>query len=68
MLLLYLKRSILPLSLTIHLSLFLSAVGKFLVKVVYKHLFNCVCDQEILSALQPGFIPGDSTVNQLRHV
>ena len=43
----------------------LSAVGKVLEKVVHKHLFNYIRDHEILSALQSGFIPGDSTVNQL---
>ena len=43
----------------------LSAVGKVLGKVVHKHLFNYIRDHEILSALQLGFIPGDSTVNQL---
>ena len=43
----------------------LSAVGKVLEKVVRKHLFNNIRDLEILSALQSGFIPGDSTVNQL---
>ena len=43
----------------------LSAVGKVLEKVVHKHLFNYICDHKILSALQSGFIPGDSTVNQL---
>ena len=43
----------------------LSAVGKVLEKVVHKHLFNYIRDHEILSALQLGFIPGDSTVNQL---
>ena len=37
----------------------LSAVGKVLEKVVHKHLFNYICDHEILSALQSGFIPGD---------
>ena len=43
----------------------LSAVGKVLEKVVHKHLFNYIRDHEILSALQSGFIPGDSTINQL---
>ena len=43
----------------------LSAVGKVLEKIVHKHLFNFVRDHELLSALQSGFIPGDSTVNQL---
>ena len=43
----------------------LSAVVKVLEKVVHKHLFNHIRDHEILSALLSGFIPGDSTVNQL---
>ena len=47
-----------------HISL-LSAVGKVLEKVVHKHSFNYIRDYEILSALQSGFNPGDSTVNQL---
>ena len=40
-------------------------MGKVLEKIVHKHLFNFVRDHELLSALQSGFIPGDSTVNQL---
>ena len=43
----------------------LSAVGKVLEKIVHKHLFNFVREHDLLSALQSGFIPGDSTVNQL---
>ena len=43
----------------------LSAVGKVLETIVHKHLFNYVRDHDILSALQSGFTPGDSTVNQL---
>ena len=43
----------------------LSAVGKVLEKVVHKHLFNYVRDHDILTAMQSGFIPGDSTANQL---
>lgn len=34
-------------------------------KIVPKHLFNFNRDHNILSALQLGFVPGDSTVNQL---
>ena len=40
-------------------------MGKVQEKVVHKHLFNYIRDHEILSALESGFIPGDSTVNQL---
>ena len=43
----------------------LNAVGKVLEKVLHKHLFNYIRDHEILSALQSGLNPGDSTVNQL---
>ena len=40
-------------------------MGKVLEKNVHKHLFNYIRDHESLPALQSGFIPGDSTVNQL---
>ena len=43
----------------------LSAEGKVLENIVHKHLFNYVRDHDILSALQSGFTPGDSTVNRL---
>ena len=46
----------------------LSAVAKVLEKIVHKHLFNFVRDHDLLSALQSGFIPGDSTVNQLTDI
>ena len=34
-------------------------------RLVFKHLFNHLRDNNILTPLQSGFIPGDSTVNQL---
>ena len=34
-------------------------------KIVHKHVFNFCRDNSILTALQSGFVPGDSTVNQL---
>ena len=34
-------------------------------RVVFKHLYNHLHENQILSPLQSGFIPGDSTVNQL---
>ena len=43
----------------------LSTIGKVLEKIVHKNLFNFIRDHEILTTLQSGFIPGDSTVNQL---
>ena len=36
--------------------------------ILHKHLFNYVRDQDILTASQSGFIPGDSTVNQLTDI
>lgn len=43
----------------------LSAVGKVLEKLVHKYVFNFFRDNEIITTLQSGFVPGDSTVNQL---
>ena len=43
----------------------LSAVGKVLEKLVHKHVFNFCRDNALISSLQSGFVPGDSTVNQL---
>ena len=43
----------------------LSKVGKVLEKITHKHLFNFIRDNNILTTLQSGFIPGDSTINQL---
>ena len=34
-------------------------------KIVQKHVFNFCRDNSILTALQSGFVPGNSTVNQL---
>ena len=35
---------------------------------MFKHLFNHLQNNNILSSLQSGFIPGDSTVNQLAYL
>ena len=43
----------------------LNAESKVLERLVFKHLFNHLRDNNILTPLQSGFIPGDSTVNQL---
>ena len=43
----------------------LSAVGKVLEKLVHKYVFNFFRDNDIITSLQSGFVPGDSTVNQL---
>ena len=46
----------------------LSTVGKTLEKIIHKHIFNFFQDNNIITYLQSGFVPGDSTVNQLTHV
>ena len=43
----------------------LSSIGKVLEKIVHKHMFNYFNDDSIITCLQSGFVPGDSTVNQL---
>ena len=43
----------------------LDTIGKAFEKIVFKHLFNYIRDNNILTPLQSGFIPGDTTVNQL---
>ena len=43
----------------------LNSEAKLLERLVFKHLFNHLRDNNLLSPLQSGFIPGDSTVNQL---
>ena len=43
----------------------LSCLEKVSERVVFKHLYNHFRDNGILSPLQSGFIPGDSTTNQL---
>ena len=43
----------------------LSCIGKVLEKLVYKYVFNFFRANAVITALQSGFMPGDSTVNQL---
>ena len=43
----------------------LSAVSKVLEKIVHKYLFNFFRDNNVITPFQSGFVPGDSTVNQL---
>lgn len=43
----------------------LNALDKVAERVVFKHLYNHFRDNNILTPLQSGFIPKDSTVNQL---
>ncbi|MCG7870185.1 MAG: hypothetical protein JAY74_27935 [Candidatus Thiodiazotropha taylori] len=43
----------------------LNAEAKVFERLIFKYLFNHLRDNNLLSSLQSGFIPGDSTVNQL---
>ena len=43
----------------------LSSIGKVMEKIVHKHMFNYFNDHSIITCLQSGIVPGDSTVNQL---
>ena len=42
-----------------------STVGKVLEKIVHKYVFNFFRDNNVITTLQSGFVPGDSSVNQL---
>ena len=43
----------------------LNSEDKVLERLVFKHLLNHLRDNNLLFSLQSGFLPGDSTVNQL---
>ena len=43
----------------------LSTVGKVLEKIMHKYVFNFFRANNVITTLQSGFVPGDSTVNQL---
>ena len=43
----------------------LNTIGKVFEKLVHKHVYNFFSSNRVLSSLQSGFVPGDSTVNQL---
>ncbi len=43
----------------------LNTISKVLERAVFKYLYNHFKDNNILTPLQSGFVPGDSTVNQL---
>ena len=43
----------------------ISSVGKTFEKAVYKHIHNFILANQIITPFQSGFMPGDSTVNQL---
>ena len=37
-------------------------------KIIHKHMFNYFNDHSIITCLQSGIVPGDSTVNQLVYI
>jgi len=45
-----------------------SCLAKVFEKCIFKHVFNYFLDNNILSNLQSGFMPGDSTSNQLTYL
>ncbi|MES9991692.1 MAG: reverse transcriptase domain-containing protein, partial [Candidatus Thiodiazotropha sp.] len=46
----------------------LNSEAKVFEKLIFKYLFNHFRDNNLLTSLQSGFIPGDSTVNQLTYL
>ncbi|MCG8113681.1 MAG: reverse transcriptase domain-containing protein [Candidatus Thiodiazotropha taylori] len=46
----------------------LNAESKLFERTVFKHLYNHLHTNNLLSSFQSGFIPGDSTVNQLTYL
>ena len=43
----------------------LSSPGKTFEKIAHKHLYNFLLENNVITPFQSGFVPGDSTVNQL---
>ena len=46
----------------------LSNIDKTMERILFKHIYNFLKDTNFLSSFQSGFIPGDSTVNQLTYL
>ena len=46
----------------------LCTIEKSFERAVFKHFYNHLHENNILTSLQSGFIPGDSTVNQLAYL
>ena len=46
----------------------LSNLDKTLERLVFKHLYNHLRENNIITSFQSGFTPGDSTVNQLTYL
>ena len=46
----------------------LSIIGKSMERCIFKHFFNFSIRNNLITGVQSGFIPGDSTTNQLLHI
>ena len=46
----------------------LSIVSKVYEKLIFKHVYNYLRDNDLISIHQSGFTPGDSTINQLLYM
>ena len=46
----------------------LSTLGKVMEKIVHKHVFYFLNANSVITSLQSGFVPGESTVNQLVYI
>ena len=46
----------------------LSVLSKVLERIIHKHVFNFFLQHNVITSLQSGFVPKDSTVNQLTSV
>ena len=46
----------------------ISVMGKVMERCVYKHIYNFLLDNNIISVNQSGFTPGDSAINQLLYI
>ncbi len=46
----------------------LSCVGKLMERCIHKFVYNFAIENSVLTALQSGFIKGDSTINQLTYL
>jgi hypothetical protein len=46
----------------------ISIVGKVMERCAYKHIYNFLLENRIISSNQSGFTPGDSAINQLLYI
>ena len=46
----------------------ISILAKIMERLVYKHIYNYLIDNNLITSHQSGFTPGDSAVNQLLYI